>query len=320
MGTIPPVNTALPLRPAARWPLLVPTVLVVLLALPCPPSLALLLGALAAALAGTPAWAAPAGTRLLQLGIVLLGAGMDLAAVLRTGAGTFLPTLGSLLVVFALALPLGRLLRLPRDLTLLLAAGTGICGGSAIAAGAAALRARPGEAGAALAVVLLLNGSALVLFPPLGALCGLSPDQFGRWCALAIHDTSSVVGAAASGGDAALAVATTTKLARALWIVPVSLLLARFSARGGHAGRGPAARPWFLLWFLLTSLLVSALPALRPVGEAVATGGRHLLTAALFLLGTSLAGPLLRQLGLRPLLLGVLLWAVLASGSLLLVR
>lgn len=278
---------------------------------------ALLCGALAAAALGAPLGSARLGGMLLRAGVVALGAGTELGAVLRIGGESLGATALTIALALGVGLWLGRRLGLERDVALLVSVGTAICGGSAIAAAAPALRARSEHVAAALAVVFLLNALALVLFPPLGTALGLGPQAFGRFCALAIHDTSSVVGAATAHGREALEVATVTKLARSLWIVPVAALLARLPSAEGEAGRGRAAAvPGFLLGFLALALLVELVPELAPAGELVAAGGRRALGLALFVLGLELGPARLRAVGLRPLGLGLVLWALLTVTSL----
>jgi uncharacterized integral membrane protein (TIGR00698 family) len=266
----------------------------------------------------------PAQTRrlaspLLSLSLVGLGAGMDLRAVARAGASGALYTalgIGAALLLGAL---LSRLLGVPRVLAALLSVGTAICGGSAIAAAAAVLRPKDHETSVALATVFLLNAVALFVFPPLGHLAHLSDGQFGLWAALAIHDTSSVVAAALHWGGGAATVATTVKLARALWIVPVSFALGAWNRRYQEAPEGQAAkpkRPWFILGFLAAAALTTYVPELRPLGLLAAAGARQLLVLVLFLVGAGLTRGALRAVGVRPLLFGVLLWVAMAGASL----
>jgi uncharacterized integral membrane protein (TIGR00698 family) len=207
----------------------------------------------------------------------------------------------------------------PRRLGALICAGTGICGGSAIAALAPAIAAEPAETSASLATVFLLNGVALLIFPPLGTLAGLDAHAFGLWCALAIHDTSSVTGAAMSHGAEALATATTVKLARALWIVPVTLALGWWFARG-EVGRAGARRgvkpPWFIAGFVALSALFTFVPVVAPAAPWILRGARGALTLTLFFIGAGLDRSAVRAVGARPFLLGLLLWLVIASGTL----
>ena len=261
-------------------------------------------------------------TFALQAGVVALGAGMDLAEVWRVGSSGALLTAAGLAVALALGLLIGRLLRVPGDTPLLIAVGTAICGGSAIAAVASVIKPKEHETSVALAVVFILNAVGLVLFPALGHAFGLSEPVFGRWAALAIHDTSSVVGAGKAYGETALAIATTTKLARALWIVPITIAIAaRYgSTRAGGGGLRGVKWPWFILGFIAAAALRTWIPVFASdIAPHVVEVGRRSLVLALFLIGLSLSRKALATVGVRPLVLGVLLWIVVAAGSLALV-
>lgn len=257
---------------------------------------------------------------VLQWGVIGLGAGMNLQVVLRVGASGALLTAVSLALTLAAGKLIGRLLRVPADTSLLLTVGTAICGGSAIAAVASVTRPKAHETSIALAVVFLLNGLALVIFPPLGHAAGLSQESFGRWAALAIHDTSSVVGAGLAYGPTALSVATTTKLARALWIVPLTLGIALLRQRQSPAGLKGVKWPWFIAGFLAAAAMFTWLPWLAPAKALVGVAARLLLVLALYLIGLSLSRDALRSVGLRPLAQGVLLWVVVGGGWLLYAR
>jgi len=264
--------------------------------------------------------------RLLPLAVVGLGAEMNLGTVARVGLHGLGYTAISLAFVMSAGLLLGRFLKVYRDAGILISVGTAICGGSAIAAAAPVLRARPHQVSVALATVFLLNGVALVLFPPIGHLAGLSQNAFGLWAALAIHDTSSVVGAGLAYGPRALAVATTVKLARALWIVPMTLMLgfmvARRQRHGGEPGSGleadaaPVKKPWFIGGFLLVAALVTWIPGLQPAGHFVAMGAHHVLVLTLFLIGAGLSREAMRTVGFRPFIQGLVLWLIVASVGL----
>ncbi len=255
--------------------------------------------------------------RLLAASVVALGAGMDLRVVARVGVNGLGYTAAGITLALVLGSWLGGRLGVARDTSLLLSVGTAICGGSAIAAVAPVIGAKARDVSAAIIVVFVLNALALFLFPAIGHALQLSQRAFGLWAALAIHDTSSVVGAAAAYGREALDVATAAKLARALWIVPVALGVAALRARA--AGARPQTRPnrpWFIAGFLLAAALVTYVPALRPAGHLVASGAHRLLALTLFLIGLGLSRAGLRELGIRPLVLAVALWVVLASASL----
>ena len=257
---------------------------------------------------------------LLPAAVVGLGGGMDLRTVLATGARGFGYTVVSIAACMAVGLLMARWLRLRGNTGLLITVGTAICGGSAIAAAAPVVRAEEHEISVALATVFVLNGLALLVFPPLGHRAGLDQDHFGIWAALAIHDTSSVVGASLQYGPRALAVATSIKLARALWIVPVTVGLALVTRRraGVEAGvkRPPAAKPWFILWFVLVAALATYVPILRPAGHVLSLAAQRALVLVLFLIGANLSRDALRSLGLRPVALGVLLWVAMGTLSL----
>jgi uncharacterized integral membrane protein (TIGR00698 family) len=255
--------------------------------------------------------------RLLPLAVVGLGADMNLRAVAKAGLHGLGYTAISLALVLALGWWLARWLKVERDAGLLISVGTAICGGSAIAAVAPVLRARDHEISVALATVFLLNAVALVLFPPIGHAAGLGQEAFGLWSALAIHDTSSVVGAGLAYGPRALEVATTVKLARALWIVPLTLGIGWHVARRGEAAAAadapPIKKPWFIAGFLAMAALVTFVPALHAPGHLIAVAARRLLVLTLFLIGAGLSREALRSVGLRPFLQGLLLWLIVGS-------
>lgn len=305
--------------------------------------LALLLGVAFAFIFGNPELvkSKSISSRLLSLSVIGLGAGMNLLTVARVGLHGFGYTVASLSVVFALGFLLKRLLRVESTTSLLVTVGTAICGGSAIAAVAPVLRAKSSEISVSLGIVFILNAAALFLFPPLGHCFELTQTQFGLWAALAIHDTSSVVGAGLQYGPQALEVATTVKLARALWIVPVTLFIAsRMRAEGaGGDGGGQLVRidggragvidggatgkvaaktkkPWFILGFLLMAALVTFVPSLQSAGHIVELVARRALVMTLFFIGSQLTVATLKQVGPRPLIQGFVLWILAASLSL----
>jgi len=289
-----------------------------------PAAAALVGGALLALTVGNP-W--PELTRswthrLLPLAVVGLGADMNLRAVAKAGLHGLGYTAVSLTLVLAMGWWLARVMRVERDAGLLISVGTAICGGSAIAAVAPVLRAKEHEISVALATVFLLNAAALVLFPPIGHATGLSQDAFGLWAALAIHDTSSVVGAGLAYGPRALEVATTVKLARALWIVPLTLAIGWQVARRGTASTDapPMKKPWFIAGFLLMAALVTFVPGLHGPGQAIAALARRVLVLTLFLIGAGLSREALRSVGLRPFLLGLVLWLLVGSLGLAAVK
>ncbi len=254
---------------------------------------------------------------LLQISVIGLGAGMNLSEVGRAGVHGFFYTVIGITLTMSIGLMLGRMIRTDRDTSLLVTVGTAICGGSAIAAVAPAIRAKSHEVSVALATVFFLNAVALFIFPWIGHRFGLSQVQFGVWSALAIHDTSSVVGAAMQYGARALEVATTIKLTRALWIVPVTLVIGMLWNRGSkQAGAGKARRPWFILGFLAAAALVTWAPSLKPAGHMVFVGAQRSLVVTLFLIGSGLSRSALQMVGRRPLIQGFVLWVLMGSGTL----
>jgi len=282
-----------------------------------PPAAALVAGVAIGLVLGNP-W--PKHTpKLVKNGLALcvvgLGFGVDLGVVARVGSQGVVVTALGILVTLTLGVTLGRLLGVDRVLTLLISVGTAICGGSAIAAAAPALGAKDEHVGIAVGTVFLLNALALVVFPPLGHLLQLEPETFGRWAALAIHDTSSVVGAASAYGGGALAIATTTKLARALWIVPVTFVL---SWREGKGGRPTV--PWFIPAFLAAAALVTLAPALAAPGHSISAAAKQALGSVLFLTGLGVSRKALGAVGPRPLVLAVALWAFVSVLGLVVVR
>jgi uncharacterized integral membrane protein (TIGR00698 family) len=260
----------------------------------------------------------------LQLGVVALGAGMNLIVVWRVGTSGAAITIMTISTALGLAIVFGRKLGIAGKVPLLIGVGTAICGGSAIAAVASVIDPEEHELSVSLAVVFVLNALGLLLFPALGHLLGLSEPVFGRWAALAIHDTSSVVGAGLAYGPTALAVATTTKLARALWIVPLTLAIAFTRthpigrpAPGGRLDRLRHVRwPWFILGFVAMAAAFTWLPGLDLLSRPVVAIGQRALVLALYLIGLSLSREALSRVGLRPLLLGLALWITVATVAL----
>jgi uncharacterized integral membrane protein (TIGR00698 family) len=252
---------------------------------------------------------------LLQASVIGLGFGMDLHEVISVGRSGFVYTAFSISFALLLGWALGKMLSVKRQTSFLIAAGTAICGGSAIAAIAPITDASEDEIAVSLGTIFLLNSVALLTFPAIGWLLHMSQSQFGLWSALAIHDTSSVVGATAKYGTIALAIGTTVKLARALWIVPVSV--------GTAIARKSNARvqwPWFILFFCLAAVANTYVHFFGPAYPVMKHLGVIGLTVTLYLIGTGLSKKTLQEVGARPLLQGVMLWLVVAVGSLALIR
>ena len=252
---------------------------------------------------------------LLQASIVGLGFGMNLHEVVRAGRSGFLYTALSISSAMLIGLGLGRLFKVQRTPSLLISAGTAICGGSAIAAVGPVVNAGEEEMAVSLGTVFVLNSIALFLFPAIGYALHLTQSQFGLWSALAIHDTSSVVGAAAKYGSQALMIGTTIKLARALWIVPVAFAVAILKK-----SKTRIKWPWFILLFCLAAVAGTYLPALGSLYPKLNSLGKTGLTVTLYLIGTGISRSTLKQVGLRPLLQGILLWAIVGTSSLILIR
>lgn len=289
---------------------------------------ALVLGMALALTVGCPdaAFARRTSKWLLQGAVVLLGFGLDLRQVLTAGAQGMAFALVSIAAVFALGELLRRRLGIRPLTSLLVSSGTAICGGSAIAAMASVTDAPQEDVSVAVGTVFLLNAVALLVFPPLGHALGLSPEQFGMWAGIAIHDVSSVVGAATAFGGDSLATATAVKLSRVLYLTPVVLMVAAAGRRraGGTAGTGAAGAraplPWFIALFLLASLVRSLVPALAPHAGQVKLVAVSGFAAALYLIGSGITRATLAAVGARPLLQGVLLWVFMALAALAAVR
>ena len=278
------------------------------------PPLALALGLALAQTVGNPfvARTKVLTSKLLQFSVIGLGFGMNAHAAVRAGQEGLLFTVASIAGTLLLGYLVGRWLGLGRRVVHLISCGTAICGGSAIAAVGPVLGAKDEEMSVALGTVFVLNALALFAFPPIGHALHLSQHQFGLWCAIAIHDTSSVVGAAAAYGNEALEIATTVKLARALWIIPVALGTAlAFRQKGVKI-----TIPYFILGFVLAMLFNTYVPAARALGPLMVTLAKTGLTATLFFIGAGLSNSVLRVVGLKPYALGVVLWVVIASASL----
>lgn len=285
------------------------------------PPLALLLGAGLAVTIKNPfadlsmQWA----HRLLAVSVAGLGAGMSLHDVLHAGAAGLGYSFIGITLTILLGVFLGRLMKAEKRTALLVTVGTAICGGSAIAAVAPVLRARQEAIALAFATVFVLNAIALLVFPPLGHFFGLSDVEFGLWAALAVHDTSSVVGAALAFGGDALDHAVVLKMARALWILPVALAIGFMAGRAEAAADGGKPKmkfPWFIPAFLLMAALFTFVPFLQGLGDTVSFVAKRGMVLVLFLIGTTLSLAAIKSVGWRPLVLGVVLWVAAASGTL----
>jgi uncharacterized integral membrane protein (TIGR00698 family) len=246
--------------------------------------------------------------------VVLLGFGMNLTSVIKAGKDGIVFTIVTIFGTLLVGYLTGKLLKVEEKTSALISSGTAICGGSAIAAVAPAIDADGEQISVSLGTVFILNSVALILFPIIGRALNLSQNQFGIWSAIAIHDTSSVVGAAQSYGADALAIATTVKLARALWIAPVALLFS-FIYRSKKA---KIAIPYFIFFFLLATLIRTYMPGEFPpsVFDSLVNLAKAGLTVTLFLIGASLSRETLKKVGIKPLFQGVLLWILISIVSL----
>lgn len=251
---------------------------------------------------------------LLQVCVVGLGFGINLHEVLKVGRSGFLYTFIGICFVLAAGWGLGRLLKVGRASSYLIAVGTAICGGSAIAAVGPVIEATDEEMSVSLGTVFILNSVALLVFPAIGSAVGLTPEQFGIWAALAIHDTSSVVGAGIKYGSSALAVATTVKLARALWIAPLALATAACKRNGAHI-----KWPWFIILFIAASVVNTYLPRASSLYSQITMLSKIGLIVTLYLIGSNISRLTLQVVGLRPLLQGSILWILVSVLSLILV-
>jgi len=262
-----------------------------------------------------PLFSRSAARILLQVSVVALGFGMNLHEIVKAGRSGFIYTALGISFSLIVGLALGKLLRIGGNASYLITAGTAICGGSAIAAIGPILHADDEEMAVSLGTVFILNSIALLAFPPIGNILHLTQSQFGLWAALAIHDTSSVVGAAAKYGARALVVGTTVKLARALWIVPLALVTAAVKR-----SKTRVPLPWFILFFCLAAVVNTYIPAFGNFDRWAFSAGRLGLTATLFLIGTGISLATVKSVGWRPLLQGVVLWIMVATVTLYLIR
>jgi uncharacterized integral membrane protein (TIGR00698 family) len=295
------------------------------------PPLALLGGLVIALVIGHPflQFNKKATTLLLQVSVVCLGFNMNLEHALKAGKEGFFFTVGTIAVTLIAGYFIGKKLKIDKNISTLISNGTAICGGSAIAAIAPIVKANDHEISVSLGTVFILNSIALLIFPSIGHFLNLSAEQFGTWCAIAIHDTSSVVGAAANYKDTfgheALSIATTIKLERALWIIPIALGTAYF-----QKSTGKVKLPYFIFYFILAIVAATYLPQYLPFLNDKISGntlfqyiymfGKKGLVVTLFLIGSGLSLTTIRQVGIRPILQGVLLWLIIGSVSLAVIK
>ncbi len=259
-----------------------------------------------------PTFSKDASKLLLQFSVVGLGFGMNLHQSLQAGREGMLFTIVSVVSVMLIGWGLARLLKVDTKTGYLISSGTAICGGSAIAAVAPVVGADDNQMSVSLGTIFILNAIALFIFPPIGHWLGLTQDQFGLWAAIAIHDTSSVVGAGAAYGEQALQVATMVKLTRALWIIPLAFASTLFFKQNS----GKRYTPWFILFFVLAMVANTYLNIPTELTHSLSVLAKQGLTLTLFFIGTGLSKQALQQVGVRPLIQGVMLWIFIALISL----
>ena len=249
---------------------------------------------------------------LLKASVVGLGFGMNFNAAVEVGKEGLLFTVISIAATLILGYFLGKKLNVDGKTTTLISSGTAICGGSAIAAMTPVIDADSRQVTVALGTVFILNSVALFLFPLVGHALDLSQTQFGYWAAIAIHDTSSVVGAASAYGNQALDIATSVKLERALWILPLSFIASYVY----KSGTGKVSIPYFILFFVIAMVLNTFVPFVSSLSPWIVPIAKKSLTLTLFLIGTGLSLAVIKEVGMRPLIKGILLWIFIAVGSL----
>lgn len=278
------------------------------------PAVALFLGLAFALAAGQPfpKFSKTTSKYLLQFSVVGLGFGMNLHEAMKTGREGLIFTIVSVVTVLILGYWLSKLLHMDRKTGYLISAGTAICGGSAIAAVGPVVRANDNEMSVSLGTIFILNAIALFIFPPIGHLLGLTQEQFGLWAAIAIHDTSSVVGAGAAYGEKALEVATMVKLTRALWIIPVAFVSTLFFKQKSNK----VYFPWFILFFVLAMVANTYLNIPEQASQGITWLAKKGLTVTLFLIGAGLSRSVISHVGVKPLVQAVILWIFIGVMSL----
>lgn len=288
--------------------------------------LALLLGILFSFIAGNPY---PKSTKkitryLLQLSIIGLGFGMDLVTAIKVGKEGLIFTIASICITLLIGITVGRLLHINKKIAFLIASGTAICGGSAIAAISPLIHADEEETTLSMATIFILNSIALFVFPVLGHIFHLTQEQFGYWSALAIHDTSSVVGAAQHYGAKALEIATMVKLERALWIIPLSFVTL-IAFKEGKEDKGKKIKiPYFIFLFLLAIIANTYIPKYFPIffqiNHWLVGAAKKGLTLTLFFIGANLNLKSIKKVGIEPFLLGGILWIIISIVSLIVLQ
>ena len=249
---------------------------------------------------------------LLQISVVGLGFGMNVSSAMKAGKEGIVFTIISIIATLVIGYMLGKFLKIEKKTSFLISTGTAICGGSAIAAISPVIKAEEKQISMALGTIFILNSVALIVFPFIGHTLNLSQTQFGMWCAIAIHDTSSVVGAASKYGPQALEIATTVKLARALWIIPVA-----FISTFIFKNKGTKIKiPYFIGLFVLAMIANTYIPFVQEYSYYLTTIAKSGLTLTLFLIGCGLSRKVLISVGYKPLLQGIVLWVFISVTAL----
>ncbi len=253
---------------------------------------------------------------LLKIAVVGLGFGMNIKESLAASSEGIVFTIFSVTLVMVTGVLIGKRLKVARPLAYLISSGTAICGGSAIAAIAPVVKSKPDDTSMSLAVVFTLNAVAMFVFPIIGSLLELTQEQFGMWSAIAIHDTSAVVGAAKTYGSEALKIATTIKLTRALWIIPLSIV-STFIFKSGKEGRNKISIPWFILLYVVAMVINTYFPLEQTLSTIIEVTSHKILSITLFLIGSMLSRGAIKRACIKPIAMGIILWVLISVVALI---
>ena len=277
------------------------------------PPVALFLGLVIALVLGNPIekYNSKISKRLLQISVIGLGFGMNINAAIKSSTEGFLFTIAIIVITMIAGMIVGKYLKVDKNISTLISSGTAICGGSAIAAVSTAINSKDEDTAVSIGTVFILNAVGLFLFPLIGHYLNMSQESFGMWSAISIHDTSSVVGAAQSYGDKALAIAVNVKLTRALWIIPLVLTIILVT----RSKNSKIQIPWFIGGYIIAMLIASYIPSISEISIGTAHTAKKLLTVTLFFIGAGITRSNLKKVGIRPLLLGIILWMLIGVVS-----
>ena len=277
------------------------------------PPIALFIGLIMAQTVGNPfeKYNSKIAKRLLQISIIGLGFGMNINAAIKSSSHGIIFTIGTIIITMTAGYILGKLFKVDKNITTLISSGTAICGGSAIAAVSPVIDAKNEETAVSMGTVFILNAVGLFIFPILGHYLGMSQESFGMWSAIAIHDTSSVVGAAQSYGDKALSIAVNVKLTRALWIIPLVISIIIVTKKKNSK----VQIPWFIAGYIIAMLIATYIPGLKEINSGISEASKKLLTVTLFFIGAGITRGNLKKVGARPLIMGVILWFIISIVS-----